>query len=261
MKKLLTIAGSDSGGGAGIQADLKTFSALGSYGMSVITAVTAQNTVEVKGVEEISPQIVKKQIDAVFEDIGVDAVKIGMLSGQNIIQGVVKCLEKWQPGIVVLDPVMVSGSGHRLLNSDAENVLIEELFPLVKLVTPNLAETSVIVGKEVNSLDKMEKAAAEIYSSGSDAVLIKGGHLKKGNKSVDILFDGCEYYRISRSRLDVDNTHGTGCTYSSAITTYLAQGDELSEAVEKARDYLHEAINQGMDIGKGNGPVHHFHGI
>ncbi|MFW6237754.1 MAG: bifunctional hydroxymethylpyrimidine kinase/phosphomethylpyrimidine kinase [Halanaerobiales bacterium] len=257
MKKLLTVAGSDSGGGAGIQADLKTFSALGAYGMSVITAVTAQNTVKVMGITEIPPSMVEKQITAVLSDIGTDAVKVGMLAGKDIISAVSRRLEGQDVGPVVLDPVMVSESGHRLLNKGAEKALKEKLFPLAGLVTPNLAEASVLTGRQINNVEKMQKAAEEIYSLGPGAVLVKGGHLP--GRAVDILFNGRQYHEIVRPRLEVENTHGTGCTYSSAIAVYLARGVNMAGAVEKARDYLQGTIKNGLDIGAGAGPTDHFY--
>lgn len=257
MKNLLTIAGSDSSGGAGIQADLKTFGALQAYGMSVLTAVTAQNTLGVTGVENISPEMVKAQMEAVYADIPVHGTKIGMVSSAAIIEAITERLIKWQPANVVLDPVMVSKSHHRLLHPQAEKVLVEKLLPLAALVTPNLPEAEVMTGSSVQTLDEMEAAARQIYRLGPKAVLVKGGHYT--GEAVDILFDGNTMSRITGERIPGKNTHGTGCTLSSAITVYLSQGDSLEQAVRRAKAYVSEGIRQGLRIGGGVGPLHHYH--
>ncbi len=215
MKHLLTIAGSDSGGGAGIQADLKTFAALGVYGMSAITAVTAQNTLGVYKVAELGPEMVKAQIDAIFCDIRVDAVKIGMVSNADIIRQIAASLKEWGATNIVIDPVMVAKSGHRLLNPEAIEALKHELFPLATIVTPNLPEAAELVGREVVGEQGMEEAARTIHAFGCGSVLVKGGHLE--GEAVDLLFDGNRVIRFANPRLKNNNTHGTGCTLSSAI--------------------------------------------
>lgn len=258
MKNVLTIAGSDSSGGAGIQADLKTFCALGTYGMSVITAVTAQNTLGVTGVEEISPRMVAAQIDAVFQDIRVDAVKIGMVSSVDIIKTIASKLREYKAKNIVVDSVMVSKSGHHLLRPEARDVLIEELLSLAHVVTPNLMEAEVLTSIEISSIEHMEQAARAIHSMGPANVLVKGGHLE-GDEAVDILFDGKNFAYYKSKRIDTKNTHGTGCTLSSAIAAYLAKGYQVKEAVKKAKDYITVAIKHSIELGKGAGPTHHFY--
>lgn len=257
MKNVLTIAGSDSSGGAGIQADLKTFSAHGVFGMSVITAVTAQNTQGVSAVQDILPEIILRQIEAVFEDIQVDAVKIGMASRIETIEAIAEGLKKYNPQIVVLDPVMVSKSGYHLLDPSAKDALIERLIPLATLVTPNIPEAEAIAGIRIRNPQDMEIAARKIFSMGPRQVLIKGGHLD--DAAVDVLFDGTRFKRFTAQRLQMKNTHGTGCTLSSAIASNLARGDGIALAVEKAKSYVTNAIAHGFSIGKGVGPVHHFY--
>lgn len=265
LKKALTIAGSDSGGGAGIQADLKTFSALGVYGMSVITSITAQNTTGVIAVEDISSAMVAKQIDAVFSDVKVDAVKIGMLSNREIIKVIAKGLRKWKVKRVVLDPVMVSESGSKLLELEAYSVLIRELIPLVDIITPNLSEVSVLLKKEVITLKDMEEAARELIKMGCSSVLVKGGHLADRGpaniKAIDVYYDGQSLLRYQADRIETKNTHGTGCTYSSAIAAYLALGFKMDRAIAKAKEYITEAIQNSLDIGKGPGPTNHFYNL
>ncbi len=256
MKNLLTIAGSDSSGGAGIQADLKTFAALGTYGMSVITAVTAQNTCGVTMVQNIDLKVVEAQITAIFDDIRVDAVKIGMVSDKEIIKIIAERLRHYQPAIVVVDPVMVSKSGYRLLAPDACETLIKELLPLATLVTPNLPEATVIVGYEVSNKDDMLKAAKDIITLGAKNVLMKGGHLQES--ADDLLYDGSEATWFTGERIDTKNTHGTGCTLSSALAANLALGLSLPEAVRKSKEYITIAINNALNIGSGCGPTHHF---
>ena len=257
MKKALTIAGSDSSGGAGIQADLKTFSAHGVFGMSVITAVTAQNTVGVFAVENISPDIISKQIDAIFEDIEVDGLKIGMVSIPETINAIANKLREYSPKNIVLDPVMVSKSGFHLLEPKARESLIKELIPLATIVTPNIPEAEVITGMEISNLDDMKKAAIIIYDLGPKNVLIKGGHLK--DDATDVLFNGKEFKLFKKERINTKNTHGTGCTLSSAIASNLAKGDDVEDAVFKAKEYINIAIKHSLSLGKGVGPTNHFH--
>ncbi|WP_188497309.1 bifunctional hydroxymethylpyrimidine kinase/phosphomethylpyrimidine kinase [Pullulanibacillus pueri] len=257
MKTALTIAGSDSSGGAGIQADLKTFSALGVYGMSVITAVTAQNTQGVFGVEELSEKIITGQLDAVFQDIPVDSVKIGMLSNAEIIQIIARKLRVYQPHHVVLDPVMVSKSGYDLLRPEAKAALIEHLLPLATVLTPNLKEASVLVGHPVETLSDMKEAAKALAEKGPQAVLVKGGHLQ--GEAIDILYDGEKWRTFEGKRIATKNTHGTGCTLSSAIAAFLAKGHSLEEAIQRAKQYIQGAIAHALELGHGAGPTHHFH--
>ena len=257
MRKVLTVAGSDSGGGAGIQADLKTFSALGVFGMSAITAVTAQNTLGVSAVQDISPDIIAKQIDAVFEDMGADAVKIGMVSQTASIEAIAKQLSKHQARNIVLDPVMISKSGFDLLQPEAKEALIKHLLPIATIITPNIHEAQAITGCKIINVEQMEFAAREIYSLGPQTVLVKGGHLE--DDAVDVLYDGKGMKHFQAARVDSKNTHGTGCTLSSAIAANLALGDAITEAVEKAKNYITEAIKHSFPIGKGVGPVHHFY--
>lgn len=257
MKKVLTIAGSDSSGGAGIQADIKTFSAHGVFGMSVITAVTAQNTQGVLAVEDMSPYIIDKQIEAIFTDIEVDGIKIGMVSKIETIKIIAKKLNEYKPNIIVLDPVMISKSGYHLLQSEAKEALINELLPLATVVTPNIPEAEVITGMTIENLDDMEKAAKLIYALGSENVLIKGGHLK--NEATDILYDGKSFEHFNSERINTENTHGTGCTLSSAITSNLANGFTIVESIAKAKKYITMAIQNSFSIGKGVGPTNHFY--
>jgi len=256
MKHLLTIAGSDSSGGAGIQADLKTFAAHGVFGMSVITAVTAQNTCGVTAVQDISPDIITAQIDAVFSDIRVDGVKIGMVSRTESIHAIAEALKKWKPPVIVVDPVMISKSGYPLLRPDACEALIKELLPLATLLTPNLPEAEAICGFAIKTEQDMEKAAAHIISLGAKAVLVKGGHLE--NSADDYLYDGKLGIWLPGTRIQTQHTHGTGCTLSSALASNLAKGLPLEEAVKAAKAYVTTAIQHGIALGKGHGPTHHF---
>ena len=257
----LTIAGSDSGGGAGIQADLKTFSALSVYGCSVITALTAQNTLGVRGVLGVDPAFVRAQMDAVFEDIPVGAVKIGMLGTSRIIEAVADGLERWRPRWVVLDPVMVAKGGDRLLDVDAVAALRDRLVPMASLLTPNLPEAADLLGIPVPSdRDAMVGLAEQLIGLGPRGVLLKGGHLD-GDESPDLWAssDGHEWF--ASKRYPTRNTHGTGCTLSSAITAGLARGLGMRDAVTEAKQYVHGAIALAdtLTIGRGHGPVHHFH--
>jgi hydroxymethylpyrimidine/phosphomethylpyrimidine kinase len=263
MKKVLTIAGSDSCGGAGIQADLKAFSANGVYGMSVITAVTAQNTQGVFAVQDIDENIIKAQIDAIFTDIEVDSVKIGMVSKISTIEAIAEKLRQYKPEKVVLDPVMISKSGYALLNPEAKEALIKKLIPQAFIITPNIPEAEEIL-KEVKSqitsietIEHMEIAAKEIYKLGCENVLMKGGHIQ--GDAVDILYDGKEITYLYSERIQTKNTHGTGCTLSSAIAANLALGYIIKDAVKKAKEYITTAIQHSLDIGQGVGPTHHFY--
>lgn len=256
MKNLLTIAGSDSSGGAGIQADLKTFAAHGTFGMSVITAVTAQNTCGVTAVQNIDCDIVEAQISAVFEDIRVDAVKIGMVSQPEIIRTIAACLCRYQPRIIVVDPVMISKSGYPLLAPEACETLIKELLPLATLVTPNLPEAEAITGMQVTEKAQMRAVAEKIIALGAKAVLVKGGHLS--DTADDLLFDGSTETWFPGKRIATKNTHGTGCTLSSSLAANLAKGLELTEAVRASKAYVTEAIEHGIELGSGCGPTHHF---
>ena len=263
MKKVLTIAGSDSCGGAGIQADLKTFSANGVYGMSVITAVTAQNTQGVFDVQDLDEKIIKGQIDAIFTDIEVDAVKIGMVSQISTIKAIAEKSSFYQRKNLVLDTVMLSKSGYSLLKPESESALIDELIPLAYIITPNVPEAEEIL-KAVNSdigaietVEDMEAAAKEIYKLGCKNVLLKGGHIE--GEAIDVLYDGKEIMHFQSERINTKNTHGTGCTLSSAIASNLALGLDIKEAVNKAKKYITIAIEHSLDIGKGVGPTHHFY--
>ena len=265
MKKYcraLTIAGSDSGGGAGIQADLKTFSALGCYGMSVITALTAQNTVSVTGIQAVPPEFIALQMDAVMTDIGADAVKIGMLHSPEVIRTVAECLQQYDCSSIVLDPVMVTRNGDKLLQDDAVQALKEYLFPMATAITPNLAEASILLGRDVTEIAQMEGACRDLADLGCDRVFLKGGALD-GTNSVDLLYDRGEILKLESPRVDTRNSHGTGCTISSAITSCLAKGMELSAAVCAAKAYIDGALRGGatVKIGSGHGPVHHFYDL
>ena len=253
MKRILTIAGSDSGGGAGIQADLKAITLLDGYGMSVLTALTAQNTMGVQAIHEVPASFVEKQIDSVLSDIGADAIKTGMLANKKIIAVVAKKIEQYGVETVVVDPVMVSKSGAPLLQKDAQEVLIKRLIPLAWVVTPNLFEASVLTGMKVTSLEGMRKAAVQIWELGAKNVVVKGGHLK--GKAIDILFDGTNYAEIESPRVETKNTHGTGCTFASAIATLLARGEAVPEAVRKAKIFITMAIQSSLNLGKGTGPT------
>ena len=259
MRKALTIAGSDSGGCAGIQADIKTMSACGVFAMSAITAVTSQNTLGVTHIEEMSSRSVESQIDAVLSDIGTDAIKSGMLFSENIIKAVAVSLKKHEVKNYVLDPVMVASSGVRLLKDDAVSALMSMLFPLALIITPNIPEAEALSGIKITSVKDAEEACRIIKKTGAGAVLIKGGHFK-GETSDDILFDGDNFRIYSSKRITTKNTHGTGCTYSAAIASFLALGVNIFDAIEHAKKYISSAIEHGanMNIGNGAGPVYHF---
>jgi hydroxymethylpyrimidine/phosphomethylpyrimidine kinase len=259
--RVLTIAGSDSGGGAGIQADLKTFSAIGCYGMSVITALTAQNTLGVNGIHAVPPAFAVEQIDAVLSDMGTDAIKIGMLYSAELIEAVVAALKKHDARKIVLDPVMVAQSGDKLLQDDAIEAIKKHLMPLADVVTPNIPEASVLCGRQITQWSDIESAAQTLAQHGSRSILIKGGHGEE-EKSIDLLFlaDENRFVRLAAGRIKTRNNHGTGCTLSSAIASYMAQGQDIEEAVQKAKTFMTQAIAAGAQyqIGHGHGPVHHF---
>ncbi len=253
----LTIAGSDSSGGAGVQADLKTFSAIGTYGMSVITAITAQNTQGVFLVEDLSKEIISKQIEVVFEDIEPAAVKIGMVSSPEIIVEIVESLKKYNPKYLVVDPVMISKSGYSLLKPEAKKTLIEQLIPMAYIITPNTLEAEEITGMKINTVEDMREVGQKILELGPQYVLMKGGHLE--GDAIDVLIGKDTFEVFTQERLDRKNTHGTGCTISSAITAHLALGHDIKEAVALSKVYITEAIRNSFDIGKGVGPVNHFY--
>ncbi|MFQ5840243.1 MAG: bifunctional hydroxymethylpyrimidine kinase/phosphomethylpyrimidine kinase [Candidatus Methylomirabilales bacterium] len=257
MRRALTIAGSDSGGGAGIQADLKSFSAFQVYGMSALTAITAQNTVGVQAVHVLPPDFVAAQIQSVLSDIGVDAAKTGMLATKDTVVVVAQMVEEFQLRKLVVDPVMVSATGHPLLDGDAVAALKEILFPLAKVVTPNLEEAGILCDGKVEDLPAMKEAAKAIKALGPEFVLIKGGHLD-GSRVYDVLFDGSRFRVRDTPRLPAANTHGSGCTLSAAIAAGLAKGQDVLEAVEVGQRYVHEAIRFAFKIGQGEGPLNHF---
>lgn len=257
--RVLSIAGSDSGGGAGIQADLKTIAALGCYGMTAITALTAQNTLGVRSIHGVPLAFLTEQIDAVVEDIGVDAVKIGMLHSADTVRAVAAALQRHGLGRVVLDPVMVATSGAKLIDDRAIDVLVRELFPLAAVVTPNLDEAALLVGRRLNSEADMEVAATELIARGARAVLIKGGHLPGSTVCDLLLAAGAAPLWMRAPRIHTPNTHGTGCTLSSAIASQLALGATLGEAVAKAREFVRGALEAGAPVrtGAGSGPLNH----
>jgi len=265
MKKypiILSIAGSDSSGGAGIQADIKTISALGAYAATAITAITVQNTTGVTAIHPIPPSYVEGQIDAVMKDLSPEAVKIGMINDIQITRVIVKTLKKYQPSFVVFDPVMVSTSGSKLIEDNALQVITEELMPLTHLITPNISEAEVLLNRNIGDLEQMKTAAKELLSFGSQAVLIKGGHLT-GKSMDDVLQLNSQStpFIFSELHIESQNVHGTGCTLSSAIATFLALGYEMHQAVEKAKKYVTGAIEAGKDVrtGHGSGPLNHFY--
>jgi hydroxymethylpyrimidine/phosphomethylpyrimidine kinase len=253
--RVLTIAGSDSGGGAGIQADLKTITVLGGFGMSVITALTAQNSLGVQGIFDVPVPFIELQFDSVATDIGVDAAKTGMLVNAAVVRAVAAKIRQHSIGKLVVDPVMVAKGGARLIEDDARESLISELIPLAHVVTPNVPEAEILADHSIRSLEDMKKAARKIREMGVPNVIVKGGHLPGPAK--DILFDGREYCEFTAKRIDTKNTHGTGCTYSAAIATGLAQGKALYEAVREAKAYISEVILYAWQIGQGHGPTNH----
>ncbi|MCH7639292.1 MAG: bifunctional hydroxymethylpyrimidine kinase/phosphomethylpyrimidine kinase [Bacteroidetes bacterium] len=258
MRTALTIAGSDSGGGAGLQADIKAFQANGVYGMSVVTTVTAQNTLGVQAAYDLPVEIITAQIDAVAEDFAIHAVKTGMLSSAAIINAVADGIERHKLGPVVVDPVIVSTSGHMLLKLDAVDTLKARMLPLADLLTPNTHEAGVLAGFPVGTLGDARRAAEAILSMGPTAVLVKGGHLKGEADAVDVLTDseGEAFFRAER--IETNDTHGTGCTYASAIAANFAKGYDLRDAIQRAKAYLTEAIRHSLKIGQGRGPTNPF---
>lgn len=257
LAKALTIAGSDSGGGAGIQADLKTFHQLNVYGTSAITAVTAQNTLGVAGVYPLPTEAVTQQIREVLRDIGTDAAKTGMLFDAAIIQAVAAELRAFQVKKLVVDPVMVAKGGARLLLDEAIAALKKHLLPLAEVVTPNLPEAECLTGMQIRTPEQMREGARAIYDLGARYVLMKGGHLE-GDEVVDMLFDGQAFYEISHERIHTRHTHGTGCTFSAALTAELAKGTPVTEAVERANRFIFQAIKTAPEIGGGHGPTNHW---
>lgn len=260
MKTALSIAGSDCSGGAGIQADLKTFGANGVYGMSVITSIVAENTSRVISSQDISPEMVAEQITAIFEDIEVDSVKIGMLSCAEIMEVVGDSLIKYNPQNIVVDPVMLSKDGSALMQRNATETFIKKIIPLSYLITPNIPEAEVIANMCIKTPSDIQKACKIIYGMGAKNVLIKGGHFETDTKEVtDILFDGEVFSTYSSERIDTKNTHGTGCTLSSAISANLAKGVDIYNSVSMGKGYVTNAIIHSLSIGKGNGPLNHFY--
>lgn len=256
MKTALTIAGSDCSGGAGIQADIKTMSAIGVYAMSVIVSVVAENTSRVISIEDVSPKMISDQLDAIFEDIEVDAVKVGMLSTPKCMEAVADKLLQYRPKHIVIDPVMYAKDGSPLMQESAISTFIKTVLPLATMLTPNIPEAEKIADMTIATTGDMKEAARRIKDMGAKTVLIKGGHFQ--GDAEDILFDGENYFTYVHKRINTKNTHGTGCTLSSAIASYSALGFSPDVAVEKAKQYVTGAIENALELGKGNGPTHHF---
>jgi hydroxymethylpyrimidine/phosphomethylpyrimidine kinase len=256
LKRVLTVAGSDPSGGAGIQADLKTISALGAYGMSVITALTAQNTYGVQDIYEIPPEFVEKQFDSVAGDIGIDALKTGMLVKGSIVAVVSNKIKEFNIKKVVVDPVLAATDGISLLSIEARVILVRDLLPLALVATPNIPEAEVLSGIRIASRNDMENAAKAIFSCGAKSVLIKGGHLE--GPAVDLFYDGHNFHAFSCERINTRSTHGTGCTLASAIATGLAQNLSVLEAIDRAKQYVTLAIRHSLALGRGRGPVNHL---
>lgn len=259
MKKVLTIAGSDSSGGAGIQADIKTITAHKMYAMSAITALTAQNTTGVYGISEVPPEFVAQQIDCIFNDIRPDSVKIGMVSSSAIIETIVQKLREHRAENIVVDPVMVATSGSKLISDEARDTLINKLLPIATVITPNIPESEVLCGFEIKDEDGMVRAAEKIAESFKGAILVKGGHLV--NDAIDLLYENGKSSWFSSERIDNPNTHGTGCTLSSAIACNLAAGYSLEDSIRNAKEYLTGALRAMLDLGKGSGPLDHMYRI
>lgn len=257
MKTALTIAGSDCSGGAGIQADLKTFSAHGVFGMSAIVSVVAENTATVISIHDVPPQIIADQIDAVFTDIPVDAIKVGMLSSPICMQTVAEKLTQYKPKHIIIDPVMYAKNGCPLMNPDAIDTLIQTVLPLATVLTPNIPEAEKITGIPISNLTDMETAARKIHEMGCQGVLVKGGHAT--GKATDVFYDGNTFAYYDAERIDTKNTHGTGCTYSSAIAANLALGLTMHTAIANSKEYVTTAIRHSLALGKGCGPTHHFY--
>jgi len=264
LKKVLTVAGSDSGAGAGIQADLKTFAAMGVYGVSALTAITAQNTVGVTGVHAIPPEFVAKQISALFEDMEIAAVKTGMLANTGIIEAACEQFVRFNAVNIVVDPVIIATSGDLLMDDRVENFLWavrNRLIPLAHIVTPNIPEAEILTGREITGPEDMKAAAIDLQSLGAPNVVIKGGHLENGDTVVDLLFDGSEFYEYTGKRVSTRNTHGTGCTFAAAVATGLALGRNIREAVRDAKNYVSYALEHSYSVGLGGGPPNHFAGF
>jgi hydroxymethylpyrimidine/phosphomethylpyrimidine kinase len=257
MPEILTIAGSDSGGGAGVQADIKAISANGGYALSVITSVTAQNTRAVALAHDLPPDVVRAQMDAIFADFDIAATKTGMLASSAIVEAVADALAFHGARNVVVDPVMVSHSGFPLLRRDALAILVERLFPLAAVVTPNATEAELLAGTRVHTVQDAREAARRIAGLGCGAVVVKGGHLRESD-ATDVLYDGAEFLLIPGERLTQQSTHGAGCTYSAALATFLGRGCSLAEAAIAAKEYVTGAIRHAPRIGHGRGPTHHF---
>lgn len=257
MRIALTIAGSDSSGGAGIQADLKTFQAHGVFGMSAITAVTVQNTRQVYAIQEMPPDIVTGQIMHLFEDTEIHAVKIGMVSSTPLVEAIAEALSRVSLPPVVLDPVMISKSGYALLKPDARSALVEKLFPIAEIVTPNIHEAELLAGFPVNTMEDMKKAAEVMTGLGAARAVIKGGHIE-GEEAVDVFYDGRAFQALAAPRIPSCNTHGTGCTFSSALAANRALGRDFFDAASRAKAYITRAISEAPGIGKGSGPLNHM---
>jgi hydroxymethylpyrimidine/phosphomethylpyrimidine kinase len=258
IKKALTIAGSDSGGGAGIQADLKTFQELEVFGMSALTAVTAQNTLGVHGVYPVSTEAVVKQIEAIGEDMGTDALKTGMLFNAEIIEAVSACLKKYQWENVVVDPVMIAKGGASLLLQEAISALKTFLLPLAKVITPNIPEAEVLTGMSIQTGTDKQNAAKKLFDMGVKNVVIKGGHDEDSDESTDLLYDGKDFWTFPSKRINTKNTHGTGCTFSAALTAELSKGASVNDAVVTAKNFIQAAIEEDLKIGLGHGPTNHW---
>ena len=258
MKQILTIAGSDSGGGAGIQADIKAISANGGYAMSAITSVTAQNTVAVTDAFDLPIQLIDGQLDAVFADFDVVSVKTGMLSSSTIVETVAQKLRQYKPQSIVVDPVMISKSKFPLLKAEAINSLRLSLIPLATVITPNIYEAELLAEQEIRTIEDAKSAAKTISKLGCKAVLVKGGHLYD-EKAIDVLYSDSDWSFFEADRIETENTHGTGCTYSAAIATHLALGKELIESIQSSKVYITNAIKHALDIGHGQGPTNHFY--
>tara|TARA_Y100000590_G_scaffold284476_1_gene320092 strand:+ start:36336 stop:37151 length:816 start_codon:yes stop_codon:yes gene_type:complete len=259
VKKLLSIAGSDSGAGAGIQADLKTFAALGAYGTSVITAVTAQNTLGVSDVHPIPPSHVSSQIEAVLSDIGTDGIKTGMLANQEIINAVVETLSNYDVPKLVVDPVMISTTGARLIAEDAIESLRSNLLPTADVITPNVSEAEALIGKRIETMEDLRESARLILELGPRAVVITGGF--ETGPATDLVYDGVEYKAFTSARINTSSTHGTGCTFASALTVLLSEGINLFESVSQAKRFVQSSMRNAYVIGDGKGPIDHFHNL
>jgi hydroxymethylpyrimidine/phosphomethylpyrimidine kinase len=261
MKRALTIAGSDCSGGAGVQADLKTFSAFKVYGMSAITAIVAENTIGVQAIYDLPVSIVVEQIKSCLDDIGADAIKIGMLSNPEIVEAVADNIESYKLSNVVVDPVMVAKSGDPLLSEPARKTIIDCLLPLATVITPNRFEAEALTGENIKTIDDMKKSAAKLKQLGCQWVVIKGGHLTDAEEAVDIAYDGIDYHLLSAPFFDTKSTHGTGCTFSSAIAAGLAKGLKPLQAIQTAKQYITLAIKTAAALGHGHGPTNHFAGV